>query len=152
MNDEDLLSPPLTGPAQEIVKHFMAEKDVSKERDVNELLAYAFDMKQQKEEAEKEYKLAMEKIKAAWKIDAMEGKKQILSAGDYNLIVTKRAPSCKVDWESWAVDMVGETAFKELEQTKALVKEGKATSKYIDVGKEVTAVEIVKKETGEFPF
>lgn len=139
-------------PAQQVVKHFMAEKDISKERTTEELLAYAYDMKQQKEEAEKEYKLTMDKIKGIFKLDAMDQKKVSISAGDFNLLVSKRSGSCKVDWETYVADQMGDKAVKELEQTKALVREGKATSKYIEVGKEVLAVEIVKKAEGEYPF
>jgi len=141
VNDEELFDAPVT---KEIVKHFSSEKP--KERDINELVRYAYEMKQQKEECEKEYKLSMDKIKSTWKLDKMEGRKKTVPVEGYDIIVTKRNGSVKFDYEKFIEDELGADAVGEIEQIKTLAKEGKADSKYIEVGEGSVAVEIVKRE------
>ena len=147
MSDEDLIEP---GRVGEITPFFSKEKP--KEKTLEEHLEYAYSMKQQKEEAEKEYKLSMDRIKDLMKVDGVERKREILTAGDFNLIVMKRSGQVKIDWERYVVDTVGEPAMKELEALKALAKEGKADSKYITVGKEVVSCEIVRRTAQDYPF
>ncbi len=137
--DEDLFDAPVV---KEIVNHFTAEK----ETDINKLIEYAFEMKEQKEEAEKEYKLAMDNIKAALKLDKQEEKKKTYIASEYNLIVTRRNGSVKFLYDKYIEDNDGVEAIAEIEQLKALAKEGKADSKYIEVGDGSIAVEIVKSQ------
>jgi len=149
VSDEDLIEP---GKAGEVVGFFTKDKKASAERTIEDELAYAYEMKLQRDEAEKEYKLSMDRIKSAMKVDGVTGKRQILTAGDYNLIVMKKSGAVKIDWEKWAEDVVGPAAVKELEAAKALVREGKADSKYVSVGKEVVSCELVKRTAQDYPI
>lgn len=143
-DDEALFDPPV---AKEIVKHFTAEK----ETDISKLIEYAFEMSEQEKECAKEKKLALDKIKAAWKLDKQEEKKKTYPVDGYNLIVTKRNGQVKFLYEKFIEDELGVDAIGEIEQLKALAKEGKADSKYIEVGDGAIAVEILKsKEPPKF--
>lgn len=144
-SDEELFEAPAV---KKIVEHFSGPK----ERSVQELIQYAYEMKQQREEAEKEYELALEKIKSALKVDKIEGKKSIVPADGYDVVVSKRNGQVKFDYDKFIEDEIGGDAVGEIERIKTLAKEGKADSKYIKVGKEVIAVEIVKRATDDLPF
>ena len=146
MSDDEFENLAPVSNAEKIVKHFTQNPKLKEgEKTLEQHLEYAFQMKQQKDEAEKEYKLSMEKIKDLMKVDSIKGKREIMTAGDFNLIVMKKAGNCKIDYERYIEEVVGQEANKELEKLKALVKEGKADSKYITVGKEVVSCELVKR-------
>lgn len=78
------------------------------------------------------------------KVNTMEGKRAIFGQGEYQAVVSKRMGSIRFNYESYILDMIGEAAIKEIDDIKACLKDGSATSKYADQAKSVFSLQIVK--------
>lgn len=146
--DEPAVLPPMT---QEHLKNpgktvqFFAGEDVENFVDRESMLdlaEYAHSLKQTLKDVEKKYDAAVAEIKKRLKADTLP-KKHIENLGERQILITKRAGSVSFDVEAYITDEFSAAAWKELEETKAMVKDGKVESKYFTRGKESVAVEIV---------
>lgn len=82
----------------------------------------------------------------SFKVDKMNEKKAIHTAGDYQAIVSKRSAPSKFDYDTYIFDQIGDQALKEIEDIKKQTKDGIATSKYVSVGKPVFYLEVIKRD------
>lgn len=146
--DEPAVLPPLT---QEHVKNpaktvqFFAGEDTAEFIDRESMLdltEYAHSLKKTIKDASDKYEVAVAEIKKRLKVETLP-KKHIENLGPRQILVTKRAASVVFEVESYITNEFSAAAWKELEETKAMVKDGKVESKYFTRGKESIAVEIV---------
>lgn len=146
--DEPTALPPLAKERErsheKIVPFFAGEDcaDFIERESLLDLAEYAHSMKKTLEDVEKKYKAAVDEIKKRLKVETLS-KKHIENLGERQILVTKRAGSVSFDAEKYIRATFNDAAWKELEETKALVKDGKAESPYFTRGKESVAVEIV---------
>ncbi len=118
-----------------------AEDFIDKES-MLDLAEYAHSLKKTIEDAEKKHKAAVDEIKKRLKVETLS-KKHIENLGARQILVTRRAGSVSFDAEKYITAQMSEAAWKELEETKAMVKENKVESPYFTRGKESVSVEIV---------
>ena len=127
---------------KEIVKFFAGEantKEFIEQNDLAVTVELAKSLKKTIEDAEKQYKECADKIKAALDADRMEEKKLIRDFQGNKVILTKKNGRATIDWETWAIDLIGQKDVTSL----LLAKEARSESKYIKYGADTVSLEIV---------
>ena len=127
---------------KEIVKFFAGEantKEFIEQNDLAVTVELAKSLKKTIEDAKKQYEECADKIKAALKADTMEEKKLIRDFQGNKVILTRKNGRATIDWERWAVDLIGQKDVTSI----LLAKEARSESKYIDYGKDTVSLEIV---------
>lgn len=134
-------------PAQKIVKFFSGEgediDEIIKRETLTDLVALSFSLQKTEEEIADRRKKLNAEIKRQLDADKLGRGKTTKAFDERTVILTKKAGSTSIDYEKYIEAECGETALKELLETKELVKSGKATSPYIETGKDSVSIEIV---------
>lgn len=108
------------------------------------LVAYAASLEATLEEIKDQLEKCREEIKKREHVDQLTAK-AVREYGDHQVILTPREGSVTFDARAYVISTMTKAAWDELEETKRLVKDGKATSPFFKVGKSSVALEIIRK-------